>query len=119
MEPQCRAGSPLSSICKAIFSKHLGTICRQFEGCSQHIGRTAAHQHPLQEDLKVFVHAADIGVDLQVQRNDLFLGVDLQCLVCYCVIDPIMDVKGGFGLFAHTAAAHISKRSYGQTRNEV
>ena len=52
-------------------SKHLCTVGRQLEGCPQHISSTTAHQHPLQENLKVFVHAADVGVDLQVQRDDL------------------------------------------------
>ena len=48
-------------------SKHLCTIGRQLEGCPQHVGSTAAHQHPLQENFKVFVHAANVGVDLQIQ----------------------------------------------------
>ena len=48
-------------------SKHFGTIGGQFEGCTQHISSTTAHQHPLQENLKVFVHAANVGVDLQIQ----------------------------------------------------
>ena len=48
-------------------SKHLCTIGRQLEGRPQHICSTAAHQHPLQENFKVFVHAANVGVDLQIQ----------------------------------------------------
>lgn len=87
--------------------KNLGTIGRQLEGCPQHIGSPAAHQHPLQENLKIFVHAANVGVDLQIQRDDLFLGVDFQSLVCHRVIDPVMDIKGRLWLFPHAAAAHI------------
>ena len=52
-------------------SKHLGTIGGQFESCPQHIGGPAAHQHLLQENFKVFVHTANVGVNLQVQRDDL------------------------------------------------
>lgn len=52
-------------------SKHLGTIGCQFESCPQHISGPTAHQHPLQENFKVFVHTANVGVNLQVQRDDL------------------------------------------------
>ena len=45
---------------------------------------------------------------MQIQRDDFFLGVDLQGLVCDRIVDPVMDVEGCFGLFPHTAAAHIS-----------
>ena len=90
-----------------IASKHLGTIRGQFEGCTQHIGSPAAHQHPLQENFKIFVHAANVGVDLQVQRDDLFLGVDFQGLVRYRIVDPVVDIERCLWLFPHTAAAHI------------
>lgn len=88
-------------------SKNFGTVGRQLEGCSQHIGGPAAHQHPLQENLKVFVHTANVGVNLQVQRDDLFLSVDLQGLICHGIIDPVVDIKGCLRFFPHTATAHI------------
>ena len=57
--------------------QHLCAVCGQLEGRAQHIRCAAAHQHPLQKDLEVLVHTADVRVDLQIQRDDLFVGVDL------------------------------------------
>lgn len=87
--------------------QHLFAVRGQLERCPQQVRRAAAHEHPLQKDLEMLVHPSDIGVDLQVQRDDLFFRVDLQGLVRDSTIDPVMDVKAGFGLLPHTAAAHV------------
>ena len=89
------------------WSQHLGTVGGKLEGGPQHICGTAAHQHTVEENLKVFIHRADICVDLQIEGNDILFGVNFELLVGDGVVDPVMNIKAGFGLFPHATAAHI------------
>ena len=46
-------------------------------------------------------------INLQIERNDFFLHIDLQLGFCYGIVDAVVNIKCRFVLYSHAVSPHI------------
>lgn len=79
----------------------------QTEGEGEKFCGFAAQQHSLQKNLKIVHNGADFGIDFKCQGDAFLLGIQNDLRVLHCIVYPVVNVKLGKILVAHSAAAHI------------
>ena len=57
--------------------QYLAAICCQLEFCTQHFRCPSAHYHTSKKDFKVFIHGADMLINLKIQCYRGFFCIDL------------------------------------------
>lgn len=89
------------------FSYDLVSIGRHLEPQPQYFRGSFAHEHPVQEDLKIVDHGTDILIQFDFQGDDFFVGIDMKLIGEGCIVYGIVFVKGLRYGIAYPVPAHI------------
>ena len=74
--------------------QHSDAVDDEFVSATEELGSLSAEQHSAHENFEVFKHAADAGVNGQVQSDGVLVWVNEKVSVLGCVVNSVVDVKG-------------------------
>src|SRR5918996_582408 len=90
-----------------VLLEHGYVVDGDLEGAVQGACGAAAHHHPLEEDLEVLEHLADLRVDRKLEGDRAVLRVDPEKARLHGVVHAVVDVHLDRRVLAHPAAVDV------------